>query len=225
MLAALACLFLLWLPYTLLLLLMQWLRKAPYFRISKWITQYKPVFDAYYAPLKDKHHYWFGVLLLVRGILLLVSSLTTNLSPAISLFLLLGISPLLLCYMNYKRVYRSKFVLVLESSFLINLIVLVGGVLYLDMDNKQKVILLSVSIGIAFIKFCGIVLWNLVQTCRWYRQRTRRRHGNDDLGRQNAVAEEQHHVVMPRGNGEDQFRDSILEDAPLLINADNESNY
>ena len=226
LLAALACLLLLWLPYTLLLLLMQWLRKAPYFRISKQITQYKPVFDAYYAPLKDKHHYWFGVLLLIRGILLLVSSLTANLNPAFSLFLLLGISPLLLCYMNYKRVYRSKLVLILESSFLINLIMLVGGMLYLDTDSKQKVILLSVSIGIAFIKFCGIILWNAVQTGKWCRQQICQRQNNDDMGRQNVIVEQQH-VVKSGGSGEDQFRDSVLEDAPfkLLLNADNESDY
>ena len=129
MLAALACLLLLWLPYTLLLLVMQWLRKTPNFMLSRWITRYKPVFDAYYAPLKDKHHYWFGVLLLVRGILLLVFSSTANVNPAISLFLLLGLTILLLCYMNYQHVYKSKSVMILESSFLINLILLVGVVL------------------------------------------------------------------------------------------------
>ena len=52
-LAALIC-FLFWLLYTLLLLFMQWLRKMPHSRLSQWITRYKPVFDAYYAPLNDK---------------------------------------------------------------------------------------------------------------------------------------------------------------------------
>ena len=36
-------------------------------------------------PLKDKHHYWFRVLLLSRGILLLISSLIANINPAVSL--------------------------------------------------------------------------------------------------------------------------------------------
>ena len=48
--AALICLFLFWLPYTILLLVMQWLRKLPSLIISRWITRYKPIFDAYYAP-------------------------------------------------------------------------------------------------------------------------------------------------------------------------------
>ena len=101
---------------------------------------------------------------------------------------------------------------------------LVGGMLYLDTDSKQKVILLSVSIGIAFIKFCGIILWNAIQTGRWCRQQIRQRYNNDDMGRQNVIVEQQH-VVESGGSGEDQFRDSVLEDAPLLLNADNESDY
>ena len=42
---------------------------------SMWPTEVdhvikSPLYDAYLAPLKHKHHYWFGALLLVRGILL-----------------------------------------------------------------------------------------------------------------------------------------------------------
>jgi len=40
MLAALACLLLLLLPYTLLVLLMQWLRRTPNSMVSRWITRY-----------------------------------------------------------------------------------------------------------------------------------------------------------------------------------------
>ena len=75
LLAAIASLLFLWLPYTMLLFLMQWMRRTSYSKPSKWITKYKPVIDAYFAPLKDQHHYWFGVLLLMRGVLLLISSL------------------------------------------------------------------------------------------------------------------------------------------------------
>ena len=161
---AIACLLILWLPYTMLLFLMQWLRRIPNYKISKWITRYKPVIDAYFAPLKDKHQYWFGVLLLSRGILLLVSSLTANINPAVSLFLLHGVATLLLCYMNFKRVYKRKSVLILESVFLINLIVLTAGAMYYnDKESGEKVVLIGLSISIAFIKFCGIVIWSIVQ--------------------------------------------------------------
>ena len=164
LLMAIACLLILCLPYTMLPFLMQWLRRIPNFRISKWITRYKPITDAYFAPLKDKHHYWFGVLLLSRGILLLISSLTANINPAISLFLLHGVATLLLCYTNYMQVYKSKLVLIVESAFLINLIILTAGAMYYnDKDSGEKVVLIGLSIGIAFINFCGIVIWSVVQ--------------------------------------------------------------
>ena len=46
----------LWLPYTLLLFLMQWLRRLPHVGIIKWIMRFHPLYDSYFAPLKPKHH-------------------------------------------------------------------------------------------------------------------------------------------------------------------------
>ena len=52
----------LWLPYTLLLFLMQWLRRKSHLKLLNWVPRFNPVYDAYFAPLKDKHHYWFCLL-------------------------------------------------------------------------------------------------------------------------------------------------------------------
>ena len=212
LLMAIACLLILWLPYTMLLFLMQWLRRIPNYRISKWITRYKPVIDACFAPLKDKHHYWFGVLLLSRGILLLISSLTANINPAISLFLLHGVATLLLCYMNFKRVYKRKSVLILESAFLINLIILTAGTMYYDKESSEKVVLISLSIGIAFIKFCGIVIWSVVQLfqrCRHCQQQNNVPYENIDEDTQLSQGRE---TIQVSG----QLRDPILEDSELI---------
>ena len=161
----LACLVLLWLPYTLILFSMQWLRKIDHYRPLKLIARYKPVYDAYFAPFKDNHHYWFGVLLLAQGALLLVSSLILNISSVYGLLLLLLIVLLMLCYINFMKVYKRNAITLLESSFYINLILLTAGMLYLqEVANyafKQE-ILLTLSIGIAFIEFCAIVMWNLI---------------------------------------------------------------
>ena len=213
LLMAIACLLILWLPYTMLLFLMQWLRRIPNYRISKWITRYKPVIDAYFAPLKDKHHYWFGVLLLSRGILLLISSLTANINPAVSLFLLHGGAILLLCYMNYIQVYRRKSVLILESAFLINLIVLTGGAMYYyDRENSEKVVLIGLSIGITFIKFCGIVIWSIVQLfprCRRCQRQNNIPYENIDEDTQLFQGRE---TIQVSG----QPRDPILEDSQVI---------
>ena len=161
LLAALACFVLLWMPYTLLLFLMQWLRSVDHFGPLKFIARYKPLYDAYFAPLKDKHHYWFGVLLLVQGLLLLVSSLTLHILPEVSVLLLLAISIFLLCYIKSMRPYKRMSVALLESSFMINFILLAVGYLYFRNNNKGRMIVLSLSISVAFVKFCGIIVWNL----------------------------------------------------------------
>ena len=217
LLAAIACLLLLWLPYTMLLFLMQWMRRTSYSKPSRWITRYKPVIDAYFAPLKDQHHYWFGVLLLTRGMLLIISSLTANINPAVSLFLLLVVATMLLSYVNYKQVYKQKSVLILESAFLINLLLLTGGTLYYykDVGGSPRMAFVYISIGIAFVKFCGIIVWSLLQVllkCKCWRQ--------SDSVTHTSVTIDSEGTNVSQGTVSIQdscrFRDSILEDAPLF---------
>ena len=161
----LACLVFLWVPYTLILFSMQWLRKIDHYRPLKLIAKYKPVYDAYFAPFKDNHHYWFGVLLLAQGALLLISSLILNINICAALLILLLTVLLMLCYLNFMRVYKRNVITLLESSFYINLILLSAGMLYLQEVANNVVmqeVLLTLSIGIAFIEFCAIVIWNLI---------------------------------------------------------------
>ena len=68
--AALFTLLFLWLPYTLLLLFIQWIRRISHFGLLKWTIRLNSFYDANLGPLKHKHRYWFGVLLLVWGIIL-----------------------------------------------------------------------------------------------------------------------------------------------------------
>ena len=55
--------------------------------------------------------------------------------------------------------------LLLENSFLINLTILTGGVMYFKFSygESRDITLVYVSIGIAFIKFRGIIIWSIVQ--------------------------------------------------------------
>ena len=232
-LVAIACLLFLWLPYTLLLLLMQWLRKVPHSKLSQWITRYKPVFDTHYAPLKDKHHYWFGVLLHVQGVLLFISSLISNIYPNVSLFLLLTLATLLLFYMSFMQVYRRIVVLVAESSFFINLILLTGGFILFN-GERGRMIVLYVSISIAFLEFCGIVVWSLIMT---YFLKFRRNKGSERplLSRPNTsytnIEEEQvtqrdsdRSTPVPVTSTYVQFRDSILVDS-LTVSTEKEPSH
>ena len=141
---------------------MQWLRSVDHLGPLKFIARYKPLYDAYFAPLTDKHHYWFGLLLLVQGALLLITSLILHILPEISVLLLLSISIFLLCYVNSVRPYKRVSIALLESSFMINFIILAVGYLYFRNNNKSMAILLSLSITVALVEFCGIVILNLI---------------------------------------------------------------
>jgi hypothetical protein len=160
--AVLACLVFLWIPYTLILFTMQWLRRIDHYRPLKLIAKFKPVYDAYFAPFKDTHHYWFGVLLLAQGALLLISSLLLSIYPNVSLLMLCSIIILMLCYLNFVRIYKRNVTILMESSFYVNLILSTAGMLHFEKETIEQEILLSLSIGIAFLTFCAIIAWNLI---------------------------------------------------------------
>ena len=167
-LAGLATLLILWLPYTLVLLLMQWLRRVSHLRFLNWIEQFVPISDAYSAPLKHKHQYWFSVLLLVRGVLLVISTSAFGIPHTINLLILLIFTVVLLFYMNLMHVYKSTGVLLVNSSFIFNLIVLSGFfILTYTQSYRQRMQMIAVglSTACAFIQFCSIVLYVAIKQC------------------------------------------------------------
>ena len=158
--AALAALLCIWLPYTLQLFLIQCLRRIPSYRLSRLMSRFDPVYDAYFAPLKDKHRYWFGLLLLVRGILLAIFTFVYPIAPNLSLYLVQIFAAFLLCYANFKSVYKRKSVQIVENMFLINLIIIAGTPL---IGEDRKIVGVYTSIAITFTIFLGILLWNTYQ--------------------------------------------------------------
>lgn len=77
-LVALAALLILWAPYMVILLTLQWLRRRAYLKPLRWINRWKPFFDAHFGQLKPKNTYWVGLLLLVRLVLLILFSSTSD---------------------------------------------------------------------------------------------------------------------------------------------------
>ena len=153
--AALLIFLTLWLPYTLMIFSVQWLRKISHLNLLKWVTRLNPVFDAHLAPLKDKHHYWFGVLLIVRGILLVILTLTYTVYPEINYIMLLITASVLLVYSNYHRVYRNRLVQINENFFLF-LLVVIGATGILEQQVRR--IVTYVSVGVGLLAFSGITI-------------------------------------------------------------------
>ncbi len=111
------------------------------------------------------------------------------------------------------RIYKNNAITLLESSFYINLILLTAGTLRLQEETfnctiKQK-ILLSLSIGIAFITFCVIVMGNLIsRKLKKYCNKAER------TLRQSVFQMESTDVIEDESDGYDNgytcYRDSVL---------------
>ena len=162
--AGIATLILLCAPYTMLLLLIQWLRRLSHFKFINWIMRLYPAYDAYFAPLKYKHQYWFGVLLLARVILLMAFVSTFATPQFVNLLLLLAVGVLLIFYITVVQPYKSTLIVTLQSAYLANLILLAGFVIVSSISNRPtlQTAAVGLSTGIAFLQFCGTVLYAVI---------------------------------------------------------------
>ena len=62
-------------PYTLYLVVIQWILKVSHYRIFFWVHRLKPLFNAYTGPYRTNHQYWTGLLLIACMLLLVIFSL------------------------------------------------------------------------------------------------------------------------------------------------------
>ena len=148
---AFVTIFLLWLPYTTILLAALWLRTKTHRKGLRWL---KPFLDAYYGPFKDKHHYWVGVLLVVRGVLFVFFASFLAVENNVNLLLISVTCVSLLSFPGsmYKVVYLTA----LENSFFLNLGVLAAGTFYNILVGGSQQALVTISVGIVFFQFLGI---------------------------------------------------------------------
>ena len=158
---ALSIVLLLWLPYTAVLLSAQWLRTQTHRKGLRWL---KPFLDAYYGPFKDKHHYWVGVLLVVRGVLFVFFASFFAIENSVNLLLILITSLAILLYTSFtRRLYRKMYATILENFCFLNLGVLGIGTYHIRFVGGNQEALVTTSVGIAFLEFCGITIFHSYQ--------------------------------------------------------------
>lgn len=150
-LVALLFLFCFLLPYTFLLVMNPLLHKISSYCISSWLLKLKPFFDANFAPFNDIHRYWLGVLLIIR--ILLLSIVDTNTSNNDLFFIAIVTTALLAYAACASRLYKNKYVGILEISLLLNLSILASGILYVHITNGNLLYLINISLGFAFALF------------------------------------------------------------------------
>ena len=129
---------LLWLPYTLLLFLGQWLHMCNCRLISHMLMKMKPFLDAHYGPLKSEHCYWFGALLLVRAVILLIKALVpTNHASTVVLCTL--VSAIVLTYYG-QLVYHICTLSIFDTAFYMNLALLTGMTFFNNAVGKDPIV-------------------------------------------------------------------------------------
>ena len=170
---AIAFLLLLWLPYMGILTFAQCLQKVTNYRAMRWLVKLKPFFDAYFGPLQDKHRYWVGFLLLVRGLLFVIFA--TCDSPTVNLLVITATMFALLMYLAYiGHMYRKNYVTLLENSFIMNLGIFSVGTLYVQQSGGSQSALIYTSVGIALAEFIAVLLHLIAlrgkRLCETFRQ-------------------------------------------------------
>ena len=159
---ALGALFLLWLPYTFILLFFSCLQKKSYLRCLRWTDslRLKPYMDAYFGPLKSKHRYWFGLLLLIRVTLVIFNLLS---DPHINLVAIIVLTTLLLCFpFPYENWQLSLF----ERLLFLNLITLSSSVLFANVVAIDGALFVYISISIVFVQLIAVILFHLYSTVK-----------------------------------------------------------
>ena len=117
-LVALLTLLILFLPYTLILTLGQWLQAHSNRRCLHWInnSRIKPFLDAYHAPYRDQHRYWTGLMLCLRCTLLLVFAFNTRADPSLNLLVIVTAVIGLLTLTHFTGlIYKSCTLISLKS--------------------------------------------------------------------------------------------------------------
>ena len=157
---AVGTLLFLWLPYTLLLFLGQWLHMCNCRLISRLLMKIKPFLDAHYGPLKGKHRYWFGALLLVRAVILLIQALVPA-DHTSTMVLCISVFAIILTFYGHF-VYRNLAVSAFDTAFYMNLALLSGTNLFSNAVGENPIVAAYVLMGIVLVQFVGLVLFKVV---------------------------------------------------------------
>ena len=164
-LALVALLFLvfLFLPYTFLLLLGQWLQTKSHLCLLSWVRnpKLKAILNTYHAPYKSKHRYWTGLLLLVRCALFVVFAFNISGNNSVNLLAISSATfGIFIWFALFGMVYKNWCLNTLELSFILNLGMLAAATYHVKQSGGSQAAVAYTSVGIAFLTFVGIVTYH-----------------------------------------------------------------
>ena len=148
------------LPYTAILIFIQYLQHRSSYRVLFWVKKLKPLFDAYTGLYKDRHRYWTGLLLL------------GCIAPDINfLAIVLTVLSLFMHVVLFGTVYKTWSLNVIEYSNIINLGVLSSTTFYTKVAGKGQAGVVYASVSVAFTQFIITVAFHALKRsshhCNW----------------------------------------------------------
>ena len=163
-LVALLSLLFLFIPYTLLLLLGQWLQTKSHLCLFYWVNnpKLKAILDTYHAPYKPKHRYWTGLLLLIRCTLFVIFAFNINGDDSINILVTCSTAfGIFIWFALSGMVYKSWYLNALEQSFILNLGILAVATYHVKLSGGSQAAVAYTSGGTAFLTFVGIVIYHI----------------------------------------------------------------
>ena len=153
-------------PYTILLLLWQWIVRAPRWKVFKWTrnTKLNAFIAVYHVPYNSKYRYWTGLLLLVRVILYITASVTVSSNPQVSLLatnILVG-SLILLKGIISLKVYKKSITDIVNTVLYFNLLALAAFSMYdFRTDPTKQTAVTYTSTIITLLLLVGVIAYHV----------------------------------------------------------------
>ena len=211
--------FFLFLPYTFLLLFGQWLQAISHLKLFSWVNsaRLKPFMDSYHAPYKGKHHYWPGLLLVLRFVLLLVFAFNRQREISINLIaILLGAGILQLWAWVSGGVYKRWYLDALEGSFVLNLITLGVATYHVQLSGGDQLAVGCTSVSVTVATFFGILAYHIFQQLRQTRMWKKIPKPNFMFNQLMNTKQTENNLNNPINNrlDSDRLHESLLDDLP-----------
>ena len=119
--------------------------------------------EVYLIPYTQQHHYWTGLLLLIRVSLYLVTAFNPSGNPRVTLTATTFIMTSLLLYIATfsVKMYKNHFINIMEMLTYFNIIALSIFTRYtIDADTNQ-IAITNISVGITFIQLTTVIFYHV----------------------------------------------------------------
>ena len=150
-------------PYTIVL------TGASFFVRYKVINYFKPVFDAYYGPYKDKWRFWFGSRLWVLVAMLIIYTTLGN-SEELMLLLHLILLTLFILVQASIKPFKNALIGWLDLFFMLNYSAVALVTLYSHSQSSEAIVMTIGGLVVtALVAFIGIVIYHIYLACNLQR--------------------------------------------------------